>query len=795
MNINFSNRLSFKLMRNTVIVALLLGMVLNLIQVLFDYLNENTALDEEIEAIITISHTPASQIAYNIDSRLAEELLEGLLKHPSIIEADIVDTDNRTLARRERNITESPYRWMSDLLFNPTRTYTTRLAVQQLVDVDLGNLNVVVDTYQAGIAFLKRAGFTLLSGFIKSLSLSFLLLFVFYLMLTKPLVDVIEAIIQVAPDTPEKARLPVPKGHENDEIGVLVESTNDHLQAIERSLLKIRQAEARLKTYSEQLEQIVEARTRELSDKNDQLLKSNRELVVAKEEAVKRAKARADFLANMSHEIRTPFNGVLGMISLTLEEPLSERQSGQLEVAYNSGVALLQVLNDILDISKVEAGKLTLESISFDLRKTVDEVASLLAQNSAARNIELATYIQPNFPEHIFGDPTRIRQVISNLVGNAIKFTEEGRVTLSLRCDERMAIIKVVDTGIGISDSALQKIFSPFSQAYSDTTRKYGGTGLGLTLCKQLVQHMSGTLTVESEENVGSTFTVTIPLREDISHTEKPVSSGMQKSHFQLLHKADNVLFDFIKDQIRHWNLPITEHIYSSNIESVDMSKISTSDNDILIIDDPAFIEKIGNIEVAAKILLINRLHRTLSPDSPLRKLTHGTLSGPFGRAALKEAIGKLLGDESGKALSGKARTLDAANNNYTVLLVEDNQVNQMVAKTILKKLGYTVKIAGNGQEAVNMIKADKFDVVLMDCHMPIMDGYEATRYIRNELNIQNLPIIAVTANVMHGDKEKCFNAGMNDYVTKPYERHVLIEKLEHWVRKGGNLSNENPVS
>ncbi|MCP5206679.1 MAG: response regulator [Hahellaceae bacterium] len=782
-------------MRNTVIVALLLGMVLNLIQVLFDYLNENTALDEEIEAIITISHTPASQIAYNIDSRLAEELLEGLLKHPSIIEADIVDTDNRTLARRERNITESPYRWMSDLLFNPTRTYTTRLAVQQLVDVDLGNLNVVVDTYQAGIAFLKRAGFTLLSGFIKSLSLSFLLLFVFYLMLTKPLVDVIEAIIQVAPDTPEKARLPVPKGHENDEIGVLVESTNDHLQAIERSLLKIRQAEARLKTYSEQLEQIVEARTRELSDKNDQLLKSNRELVVAKEEAVKRAKARADFLANMSHEIRTPFNGVLGMISLTLEEPLSERQSGQLEVAYNSGVALLQVLNDILDISKVEAGKLTLESISFDLRKTVDEVASLLAQNSAARNIELATYIQPNFPEHIFGDPTRIRQVISNLVGNAIKFTEEGRVTLSLRCDERMAIIKVVDTGIGISDSALQKIFSPFSQAYSDTTRKYGGTGLGLTLCKQLVQHMSGTLTVESEENVGSTFTVTIPLREDISHTEKPVSSGMQKSHFQLLHKADNVLFDFIKDQIRHWNLPITEHIYSSNIESVDMSKISTSDNDILIIDDPAFIEKIGNIEVAAKILLINRLHRTLSPDSPLRKLTHGTLSGPFGRAALKEAIGKLLGDESGKALSGKARTLDAANNNYTVLLVEDNQVNQMVAKTILKKLGYTVKIAGNGQEAVNMIKADKFDVVLMDCHMPIMDGYEATRYIRNELNIQNLPIIAVTANVMHGDKEKCFNAGMNDYVTKPYERHVLIEKLEHWVRKGGNLSNENPVS
>ncbi|MCG8612133.1 MAG: hybrid sensor histidine kinase/response regulator, partial [Pseudomonadales bacterium] len=213
MNINFSNRLSFKLARNTVIVALLLGMVLNLFQVFLDYLNENTALDEEIEAIITISHTPASQIAYNIDSRLAEELLEGLLKHPSIIEADIVDTDNRTLARRERLVAESPYRWMSDLLFNPTRSYTTRLSVQQLNDVDLGNLNVVVDTYQAGISFLKRAGFTILSGFIKSLALSFLLLFVFYLLLTKPLLGVIESISVRSVDSPEKARLPVPKGH------------------------------------------------------------------------------------------------------------------------------------------------------------------------------------------------------------------------------------------------------------------------------------------------------------------------------------------------------------------------------------------------------------------------------------------------------------------------------------------------------------------------------------------------------------------------------------------------------
>lgn len=782
MKINLSNRLSFKLARNTVLVALLLGMILNLFQVLLDYLNEKTALDQDIQALITISHTPASQIAYNIDSRLAEELLEGLLKHPSIIEAEIIDTDNRVLARRHRQMTDSAYRWLSDLLFDPTRNYATRLAVQQLSDVDLGNLNVVVDTYPAGTAFLKRAAFTLISGFIKSLALSALLLFVFYLMLTKPLLKVINSVSEVDPETPEKVRLPVPKGHQHDEIGILVESTNDHLQTIERSLQLVRKTESRLKNYSEQLEQIVETRTKELSDKNDQLIKSNQELVVAKEEAVRRAKARADFLANMSHEIRTPFNGVLGMISLTMEEPLTERQKRQLDVAYNSGVSLLDLLNDILDISKVEAGKLSLENICFDLRHTVEEVSSLLAQNAHAKHIELILDVDPAFPERVFGDPTRIRQVISNLSGNAIKFTEEGTVTIRLYQEDTFVIIKVIDTGIGISPDTMEKIFAPFAQAYSDTTRKYGGTGLGLTLCRQLVNHMSGQLTVESVEGEGSIFTTKIPLEIDSKAPPQPINEALKSHGIVIIHKDDNNQFKNLIEQLQYWSLTTQTYAYSE-IETLEFSTIITSDSSdpLYLVDSPEISKEICKERPSDHIILISGKNYAENKDSQHRAFFGAHLHSPFSRQNLEKTLLKAIGVDT-TAEPAKEKSVSTGGEGHSVLLVEDNQVNQLVAKAILAKLGYQVTIAYNGQQAVDIVKTQPFDAILMDCHMPIMDGYEATRIIKSELGKKDLPIIAVTANVMHGDREKCYSAGMDDYITKPYERHVLLEVLKKWI-------------
>ncbi len=762
------------------VVALLLGLVLNLFQVLIDYLNETESLDQEIEAIITISHTPASQIAYNIDSRLAEELLEGLLKHPAIIEAEIVDTDNRVLARRNRQSAESAYRWLSDLLFEPTRNYSTRLSVQQLVDVDLGNLNVIVDTYHSGNIFLNRAGFTLISGFVKSLTLSFLLLFVFYVMLTQPLLKVINAVSEVDPEAPEKTRLPVPAGHQHDEIGTLVESTNDHLQTIEKSLQRARKAEFRLKSYSEQLEQIVDSRTRELSDKNDQLIRSNQDLVVAKEDAVRRAKARADFLANMSHEIRTPFNGVLGMISLTLDEPLTDKQKRQLEIAYNSGVSLLELLNDILDISKVEAGKLTLESISFDFRQLTESVANLLAQNAHAKNIDLITDIAPDFPEALMGDPTRIRQIVSNLTGNAIKFTEQGYVKISLRYENANAYLRIIDTGIGISQDSLEKIFAPFSQAYSDTTRKYGGTGLGLALCRQLVTHMEGELALESDLEKGSCFTARLPLEIDASAQPPIQDPKITNTRFRIVGTQDNQHMVIVKSLLDHWKVKECRlHTYDAaeNVRKNWFSALAA--DEILIMDDPAFDELLVDDAVRARTLIFSA--KPTAPDT-LKKYG-GALHPPVCRTLLDKVLLRIVEPiEHISVATAAAQPVAQGPKNKKVLLVEDNQVNQMVAKAILAKLGYKVEVANNGQEAVEILRAEAFDVVLMDCHMPVMDGYEATRAIRKELGINDLPIIAVTANVMHGDREKCFNVGMNDYITKPYEKHALLAMLDKWI-------------
>lgn len=780
MKLNLSNRLSYKLARNTVLVALLIGLFLNLFQVLIDYINQKDALNKDIQSIITISHTPASQIAYNIDSRLAEELLEGLLKHPAIIEAEIIDSDNRVLAlaQRSRKMSESPYRWLSDLLFDPTQTFTSHLSVKQLPNVDLGNLNVTVDTYPAGTAFLKRASFTIISGFFKSLILAVLLLILFYIMLTKPLLKVIDTISQADPESPEKARLPIPKGHEHDEIGILVESTNLHLQSIEKNLQRVRQAEFRLKNYSEQLELIVDSRTHELSEKNDQLVNTNEQLVIAKEEAINRAKARADFLASMSHEIRTPFNGVLGMISLTLEEPLSERQKRQLEVAYNSGMALLDLLNDILDISKVEAGKLTLEEISFNLKTIIEDVGNLLAQNAHARNIELNIDIDPCFPEGVYGDPTRIRQIINNLTGNAIKFTEEGSVTIALTLDNDGINLTVQDTGIGISKDSMEKIFSPFSQAYSDTTRKFGGTGLGLTLCKQLITHMGGQLLVESDEKKGSVFCVKLPLKLDTSIAPFRPNKALIKSHVLFIQVGIDKQFDTLIKQLNYWSISV-ERVKLESISDFKWPKEFDVNDTIIILNNAGLCNYLPHGISLEKIILISFKQVDLNR---LKVPLQITLIPPVSRELFHQSLCRCIDVLTTPRITTIEQSESKNKKDISLLLVEDNKVNQMVAKAILKKIGYKVTVVSDGKEAVHSVQHDHFDAILMDCHMPVMDGYEATKIIRKELKMTQLPIIAVTANVMHGDKERCFEAGMNDYISKPYEKEVLINIISKWV-------------
>lgn len=659
----FKNRLSYRLTRNTVLLAMVVGFVLNLIQVTVEYHSTGAYMDQDIEALMDISHSPASQIAYNIDTRLADELLNGMLRHPAVIDARILDSRNRTLSAASRGSGDANYRWISDLLFGETRRYSTELEVPDLQQIDLGHLVITISTNYYGNLFLSRATFILISGILKSLVLSAMLLVVFYFVLTKPLIRVISSLLDVR-NAPEKARLPVPSSHEHDEIGSMVAIINRHLQTVDTSLSQLRTVESQMKDYSGKLEREVEDRTREISEKNEALQRGNRALIRAKEDAVRRAQTRARFLASMSHEIRTPLNGVLGMLELALEGNLEPSQRHQLEIAHRAGQSLLSLLNDILDISKVEAGKLDLEVISFDLRTLIRECATIHGEQARRKGLDFDTQMETGLANRYLGDPTRLRQVTNNLLSNAIKFTEEGKVSIHLAQTPEGIRLEVRDTGIGMSRQELNRIFSPFSQAATDTTRRYGGTGLGLALCQQLVERMHGQIRVDSREHEGTWFTVTLPLPVDDS------------------------------------------------------------------------IEAVAAQETENEGAEITRRH-------------------------------------------------------CRILLVEDNRVNQIVASGLLHKLGHEVDHAENGERALAALSLKPYDLVLMDCQMPVMDGYEATRRIRQNPEWTNLPVIAVTANVMAGDRDECMAAGMDDYVTKPYHRDALDSMIQRWAN-AGNLGRDS---
>lgn len=766
----FQKRLSYRLTRDTVLIAMVLGLVLNIVQVTLDYFSARDSMEQEIRALIEISQSPASQIAYNIDIRLAEELLDGLLRHPATIDARIIDNNGQTMAAASQSSPDSRYRWISDLLFGDSRVFSQELVVPQLSDLSLGSLTVTIDTYHYGLLFLQRAGYTVISGLLKSLVLTAALLFIFFFVLTRPMLNVIGALSRVKAETPEKVRLPVPENHREDEIGLMVGVINQHLETIDSSLAQLRMAESAMKNYSSQLEQEVEDRTREISEKNDALQRGNRALVRAKEDAVRRARARANFLASMSHEIRTPLNGVLGMLGLALEGDMEQAQRNRLEIALNAGQSLLGLLNDILDISKVEAGKLSLENIPFSLRNLVEECATLHAQQARRKNIDVVADIDCDLPESFLGDPTRTRQILNNLLSNAIKFTEQGFVRIHATRYNGNVRIDVVDTGIGMSKEGLHRIFSPFSQADSDTTRLYGGTGLGLTLCRQLVERMHGQILVDSEEHEGTHFTVNLPLPvhdEQESQPSMPAIPGLlQQVGVDIGMPRDYPHRTPIEHQLRAWGIPLREA--APDGEGILMIAANESDETAA---------QLASSWSGTGIILVDR------DGSAHPTKDRQILSMPLRREQLYRTLCRAAGLDTGdrariiETPAGVSRTLN-------LLLVEDNQVNQVVASSMLKKLGHTVTLAENGKQALEALQQSerRFDIVLMDCQMPVMDGYEATRNIRENPEWQDLPVIAVTANVMQGDRDDCLESGMNDYITKPYNRADLKSIIDRWA-------------
>src|SRR6266404_1956508 len=508
----------------------------------------------------------------------------------------------------------------------------------------------------------------------------------------------------------------------------------------------------------------------------------------ARDLAERVARARSAFLANMSHEIRTPMNAVLGFVELVLDTELAPEQRRALELVRTSSEALLTILNDILDYSKIEAEHLELESIPFDLPKVVHATATLLAVRAREKHLELTVDVPPDVPQMVRGDPTRLRQVLMNLIGNAIKFTEQGEVDVSAsiiqRDGDRAAVqFRVRDTGIGISEDQLGTIFQEFTQADASMTRRYGGTGLGLAISRRLVALMGGELAVTSEVGQGSEFgfALTFPLEAAQAAARATVSLGGRR----LLVVDDNETNRrIVRDMLGAEGMAVHEAPRAdAGLDALRRAARAGAPYDLAILD--AQMPDQDGFELATAV----RADRALPAAGQrgdwerCRQLgIQAYLTKPIARADLVEAVGTVLAGTAsapGEVDLVTRHSIAESRHALRILLAEDNPVNQQVATAMLVKRGHQVDVVSNGREAVDAVAREGYDVVLMDIQMPGMDGFEATEKIRALPQGRTLPIIALTAHALSGERERCLERGMSGYLAKPFKAHDLFAAVE----------------
>ena len=736
------------------------------VQLISSYLSMRADVHKRLQLTADITGTNVASALDFLDPEAANLVLKSLVFENSIMLACLYDSAGNIFALyKKQNTSNGCVEKIQRVDAKNTPGHIHILQEITNENIRQGALFIEYDLRYEHESFFKESLIALII-IACALFAGYLLAYRLQRIITAPLLSLSRTALTVGKEKDYSIRA---NKHSEDEIGLLVESFNTMIDEIE---------------------------------------KRDRELIAAREEADKANMMKGQFLATMSHEIRTPMNGVLGMAELILGARPSLQVEGYANTIINSGESLQQIIDDILDFSKIEAGRLAIDPMPINILNIVDDVAKLYAVKARDKAIELAVRHTPGSEQFIFADPVRIRQVLSNLISNAIKFTEDGHISLIVdevkhESNDEIACLKfsVTDTGIGLNEEEQARVFEKFRQADNSTTRKYGGTGLGLSICKSLTEIMGGEIGVNSAPGEGATFWFKIPFKRNKDIAYKPVRPEVLKDVRILIVDDLVVIREMVKEQLRNVNVRCEDAVSGENALKKIKEAIDKDDPYQIIIIDYLMPEMNGEMLANAVkkdktipptcLIMLTAAGNPLANDNFVKSGFSAYIAKPVEHHALISNIAhvweqyksgkteEIISTDTGRTQRSKDAEEEPKTPGASILVAEDNLVNQVFIREILEEMETQTTIVSNGKEALEALEEHEYDLIIMDCLMPVMDGFEATGHIQNMIKtgqIRQVPILALTANAMKGDKEKCLAVGMDDYLSKPVRKKELKE-------------------